>query len=152
MWHSTGTIIGSMTMTTTTNQTKRSELLFALRSYDDGTGNLGVSIDHALADNSNVTSAEIADVLDEAIDDARVERDREAAGRPKATKTRYKIKTGPEHGSGERPWMLLPSTVTADPISVGAWCYYAAATTDPAALESALEADPDVIEYEVAGA
>lgn len=61
--------------------------------------------------------------------------------------TRYKIRTGPEHYSGTRPWMVLASTTGVNCKSVGAWCYYEAETVDPTALEAALEADDDVIEY-----
>ena len=65
--------------------------------------------------------------------------------------TTYNIKTGPEHHSGERPWMRLPSTTTVDCLTAGAWCTYRAVTTDPTALEAALDADNDVVEYTVAG-
>lgn len=61
--------------------------------------------------------------------------------------TCYEIKTGPEHHTAERPWMRLASTTTVEAKAVGAICTYAAQTTDPTALEAALEADSDVIEY-----
>lgn len=67
-----------------------------------------------------------------------------------AIKTRYEILTGPKHHDGTRPWMALASTVTVNAKTLGARCSYEAETTDPAALESALDADDDVIEYGVA--
>lgn len=62
----------------------------------------------------------------------------------------YSIKTGPKHYSvAVRPWMRLASTITVDCRTVGATCSYRAITCNPAELEDALDADTDVIAYEV---
>lgn len=64
----------------------------------------------------------------------------------------YKITTGPEHRDASpelRAWMALASTATYSADTVGARCSFTARTTDCAALEAALDADADVLEYEV---
>lgn len=66
--------------------------------------------------------------------------------------TTYKITTGAEHRNTSpdlRPWMALASTETYSVTAVGSRCSFTARTTDCAALEAALEADADVLEYEV---
>jgi hypothetical protein len=61
--------------------------------------------------------------------------------------TYYMIKTGPEHHSGERPWMRLATTTMVNTLNVGQRCLYEATTTDEEALEDALQADDDVLEF-----
>lgn len=66
--------------------------------------------------------------------------------------TTYKITTGAEHHDTSpelRPWMALASTESYSATTVGSRCSFTARTTDCAALEAALDADVDVIEYEV---
>lgn len=64
------------------------------------------------------------------------------------TTTRYKITTGPAHHSAtDRPWMTLPTSTIVECLSVGARCTFLAASADAQALEAALEADDDVLEY-----
>lgn len=59
--------------TTTAATARRRNLLAALSSYDDGSGTLGIVVDQALRDDPEVTRAEIAAILDEAIADAATE-------------------------------------------------------------------------------
>jgi hypothetical protein len=56
--------------------TNETNLVSALSHYDDGTGTLGIVVRQAVAD--GITDrAEIAAILDEAIEDARIERERD---------------------------------------------------------------------------
>lgn len=57
--------------------TKRNYLVVAVEALvgDDGTGDNGVIIDTALAENPNVTAAEIAEIIYAARADARAERE-----------------------------------------------------------------------------
>lgn len=54
---------------------RRAELLTALRKYDDGTGTLRIVVDQALADDPSVTAEAVREILDDAIADAKAERE-----------------------------------------------------------------------------
>lgn len=53
-----------------TNTNRRSDILSALISLDDGTGTLGIIVDQALADDPAVTVAAVREIVTEAIADA----------------------------------------------------------------------------------
>lgn len=61
-------------MTPTT--TRRSALLAELAHLDDGTGDLGVIVDRAIADDPNVTAADVREIVLAARRDAAEERSR----------------------------------------------------------------------------
>jgi hypothetical protein len=62
-----------------TQTNRRSDILSALASLDDGTGTLGIIVDQALADDPAVTVDEVREIVREAKADAQVEAAREAA-------------------------------------------------------------------------
>jgi hypothetical protein len=65
----------------------REDLIAALSRYDDGTGTLGIVVDQAIRDGVTGVAA-IAAILDEAIEDARIEREREGGILSKPRETR----------------------------------------------------------------
>lgn len=49
---------------------RRNNLLAALNSLDDGTGTLGIIVEHALADDPAITTEDVREIVLEAIADA----------------------------------------------------------------------------------
>lgn len=59
-----------------TAETRRAEILSALRSHDHGDGCLGIIVDQALADDPECTIDDVREIVEEAERDAAVGRER----------------------------------------------------------------------------
>lgn len=60
------------------NTPRTTEIISALSSLDDGTGTLGIIVRQALVDDPGVTVEEVRAIVQEAIADAKAERERDA--------------------------------------------------------------------------
>lgn len=62
--------------------TRRASLLAALSTFDDGSGTLGIIVDHALAEDPAVTVEAVREIVIEAIADAKLEAPDRRCGDP----------------------------------------------------------------------
>jgi len=98
--------------------TRRADLIVSLRALDDGTGDIGVIVDHALADDPEVTAAAVREIVLE----ARAEASTEAHALPISDDEDEDEELHPAGKGAESPRGVTTSWPTHPPNTLGGIC------------------------------